>query len=699
MMKPVSRRGVLRRAGALGTGAALASTTTAGAVTETRRRMFSNARTGGENAALAPGDLESFFDEEIERQRDEHNIAGATVSVVADGEMVFAKGYGHADIESEEPVRADETLFRIGSVSKAVTGTAVMCGVENGDVSLDTDVNEYLDGFQVPEAYDEPITLEHLGTHTAGFEEKVVGLFARDEESVASLAEAVRDAPARVRPPGELASYSNYGVGLEGHVLAKAADEDFADYVEKEVFEPLGMERSTFRQPPPEFENSTSKGYIYRNGEFDQEGFEYVPLRPAGSMSATATDMAKFMLAHLNGGTLEGTRILDEDTVEGMHGGRYTNHPEINSVGYGFYEMDRGETRIVGHDGATILFHSMMSLFPEEDIGVFVSYNTASAGGVHRGLMDAFLDEFVPTDEPETLEPDGAPARAEELEGWYRTTRISETTYEKVFGAPAATEIRVEDDGTLVTDPLLSPETKRWVEVEPLVFREVDGHENLAFDEDEGDVARFFRDRNPVGGNVKLSRTEEPVFQSAAFAASALVMLSGMAGWSGAALWRRARRGFASYRDRRGAEEDTQDGSESEENGGSSTDTREEKGDETKLGEKAEIDDEGDIRRRFARWAAGIAGTGLLGGVVGLLLVLVVDPFSVVYGMPGWFGVVLALPVVGALAALGSAVFVALAWRDGYWGTLHRIHYTLVVLAGLLLVWLLAYWNLLWTPF
>ena len=678
-------------------GSALGSGEVVNAELGRQRRAVSDSEGGTKKQVSDSRSFESFFDERIENQLEENNLAGATVSVVADGEIAFAKGYGYADVEAEEPVQADETLFRIGSVSKSVTGTAVMRAMENGDVSLDTDVNEYLDEFQVPETYDEPVTLEHLGTHTAGFEEKTVGLFARDNP--ASLGEAVKNAPARVRPPEELASYSNYGVGLEGHVLAEATGTEFADYVRQQVFEPLGMERSTFRQPPPELEDSISKGYIYANGEFQEEGFEYVPLRPAGSMSATATDMARFMLVHLNGGTFEGTRFLEEETTERMHEGRFTNHPAINSVGYGFYEIDRDGTWMVGHNGATILFHSMMSLFPDEDLGVFVSYNTANAGGVYQDLIGAFIDEYIPTKEPETLEPNGMPTRADELEGWYRTTRISETTYEKVFGVANVTEVRVEDDGTLVTAPLVpQAETKRWVEVEPLVFREEDGYEHLAFGEEDGEITHVFHDANPVGGNEKLSRTEEPNFQSAVFGASSLVLLSGIAGWSGASLWRRAKGGFASYRDKGEGEGDIKEGDE-DRNAESSMDTQKGTEDETNSGEgKSEADDEEARRRRFARWTAGIAGAGLLGTLIGFMLVLVTDPFSVVYGMPGWFLIVRALPFVGFVATLAATGFGVLAWRDGYWSLLHRIHYTLMVVAGFLLVWLLAYWNFLPAP-
>ncbi|HSK84909.1 MAG TPA: serine hydrolase domain-containing protein, partial [Rubrobacter sp.] len=132
-----------------------------------------------EDAQLAdPVELETFLDGVMSTQLETHHIPGATVAVVKDGEPFFAKGYGFADVERREPVVADETLFRIGSVAKLFTVTAVMQLAEEGQLDLDADVNTYLEDFQIPDTYSEPVSLEHLLTHTAGFEERIVGLFA-----------------------------------------------------------------------------------------------------------------------------------------------------------------------------------------------------------------------------------------------------------------------------------------------------------------------------------------------------------------------------------------------------------------------------------------------------------------------------------------------------------------------------------------
>ena len=643
--------------------------------------------------------VRSFFDEKINEQLEENKIAGATVSVVADGETIFAKGYGFSDLENEEPVRADETLFRIGSVSKSVTGTAVMTAVENGTVDLDTDVNEYLDEDLIPDTYDEPVTLEHLGTHTAGFETSVVGLFAREKGDVGSLQESVQGVPQRVRPPGELASYSNYGVGLAGYVLSEATGTEFSEYVKQNVFDPLGMEKSSFRQPPPDMEDSVSKGYTYnyQQGEFEEEGFEYIPLRSPGSMSATATDMARFMKAHLNGGVLDGTRILSQDTTEGMHEARFRNHERLNGVGYGFYEGSRGDTRIVLHGGDTIFFHSIMALFPDEDVGVFVSYNTSGSSQQRQDLFDEFIEEFFPPTEPEGIGPE-MPEEADELEGWYRTTRITETTYEKIIGASSMTEVRFEENGVMVTSPFIGGEEERWIQTEPLVFRKQDGNKRLAFRKTDGEITHFFRDKSPVTGMESLSTAEEPITQITALGASVALILSGVTGWSGAYVWRSLRRKAEPYIDNEKNPEEppSEEGRQgrSEDGGYDHTGPQKQGEVDDHTGSKTE-DSENNNRRRLARWVAGATGVSLIGSLVLFVLTFVIEPLGIVYGMPVWFNSVFVLSGIGIFGAVSAVGLVALAWRDNYWSTFHRVHYTLIVLSVLVLVWLLNYWNLL----
>ena len=131
---------------------------------------------------LTAQDLEAFLDGIIPLQLQREDIAGATIAVVKDGNLLFGKGYGYADYEKKKRVSAEETLFRPGSVSKLFTWTAVMQLVEQGKLDLDRDVNEYLD-FKIPEAFGKPITLKNLLTHTPGFEEQIKDLFSTASES------------------------------------------------------------------------------------------------------------------------------------------------------------------------------------------------------------------------------------------------------------------------------------------------------------------------------------------------------------------------------------------------------------------------------------------------------------------------------------------------------------------------------------
>ena len=634
----MNRRGFLAGAGA-------ATATAVGPTTAAAAKSASAPTTAGPPAT---GALRSFFDEQLPAQLEEHDIAGATVSVVAGGKRRVAKGYGLADVAAEEPVTADETLFRIGSVSKPITGTAIMRGVEDGRLTLDTDVREYVDGLSLPGEYDAPITLEHLGTHTPGFESVALGLFDDTAESMPDLETAVKtDPPTRVRPPGEFATYSNYGMGLAGYVASATAGTDYADHVREEVFEPLGMDRSTAAQPPGgELGEAVSKGYVVADGP-QERGFEFVPLRPAGSISATATDMARFMQLHLQNGEFDGEQYLRPETVAGMHDARFRNHPAVNGVGYGFYEMSRGDTRIVGHAGDTQLFHSLLALFPDQDMGLFISYNTAGGAQARQELLDAFVDEFA-TPELPTVEQSGeAPTRADELTGWYRGTRISATEPAKLLGATGTIQVRTDDDGTLITEPVApGADSQRWVETEPLVFRAVDGHERLAFRTEDGRVTHLIR--NPLSGFRPLGPLEHPLGQAAGFVVSTLLIVLTVVGWLGIGLYRY-------FGDRPPA----------------------------------------DRLPRAARALVGVSGLLLLAAPVGLALAVGFNPIAIVYGLPEWTAVTFAAPLAGAVGSLAAVGVTVLAWRERFWGPLGRVHYTVVTAALLTLTWLLAYWNLL----
>jgi CubicO group peptidase (beta-lactamase class C family) len=184
------------------------------------------------------------------------------VTVVKDGKVLFAKGYGYAEVKTRKPVTVDATLFRPGSISKTFTWTAVMQLVEQGKIDLNRDVNDYLD-FKIPATFGKPITMKDLMTHTPGFEETLKELFVANAADMRPLQQYVQThMPQEIFPPGTTPAYSNYGATLAGYIVQRVSGVPFENYIEQNIFVPLGMTHSTFRQPlPANLKPLMSQGY------------------------------------------------------------------------------------------------------------------------------------------------------------------------------------------------------------------------------------------------------------------------------------------------------------------------------------------------------------------------------------------------------------------------------------------------------
>ena len=478
-------------------------------------------------------DLEAFLDGIMAIQLADKHIAGATISVVVDDKLFFAKGYGFAEVAAQKPVSAEATMFRIASVSKLFTWTAVMQLAEQGKLDLDADINKYLTDFKVPETFPQPITLKNLLTHTPGFEDQFIGLFAHSPNTSETLGEILaRELPTRVRGPGQLASYSNHGTALAGYIVSQVAGMPWEDYIEKNILEPLDMHHTTVRQPPEDkLPADLSKGYKFVRGKFQEEGFEYVPTAPAGVMSASAGDMAKFMIAHLQNGRYESTRILQEDSARKMRETLFTHDDRLEGMAYGFMRATYNGEHILHHGGDTLLFHSFFVMLPERGTGFFVSYNTDTAGGRPRTeLMEAFLDRYYPATSKTAPEPlAGFSDRAARYTGTYCGIRRSYTSVAKLGALLNAAKVTADGE-TLVVSGGSSP--KRYFEIAPLVFRQEGGQETLVFGEDaKGNVTQLFFGNNPAGALVRLPWYETPNFTIALLAIGGALLLSAIIGW------------------------------------------------------------------------------------------------------------------------------------------------------------------------
>ncbi|HSP14031.1 MAG TPA: serine hydrolase domain-containing protein [Thermoanaerobaculia bacterium] len=435
--------------------------------------------------SLTATDVETFLDGFVPLQLEQDDIAGATIAIVKDGKLLFAKGYGYADVEKKQPVVADATLFRPGSISKLFTWTAVMQLAEQKKLDLDRDVNAYLD-FKIPEAFGKPITLKNLLTHTPGFEEVIKDLFV-DVSKQVSLGQYLKThIPRRIYPPGTVSAYSNYGAALAGYIVERVSGRPFNQYVDENIFKPLGMTHSSFEQPlPKSLAAQMSKGY--RSASDGPKPFEVVGPAPAGSLTSSATDMARFMTANLQGGQYGGARILRPETVTLMHSRAYTLNPAANGMAYGFYEESRNGHRIIAHSGDTEAFHSSLHLIPDANLGFFVSYNSAGIGKVEaRGqLWSAFLNRyFAGSPAPQTLAT--AKEDAKSVAGSYLGSRRAEGSLLRTAGVLSEIVVTPAADGTITTSLLKNANGKpmKLREVAPLVFRNVDGEDYLAFQRD-----------------------------------------------------------------------------------------------------------------------------------------------------------------------------------------------------------------------
>jgi CubicO group peptidase (beta-lactamase class C family) len=593
-------------------------------------------------------ELEAYLDGLMRAQMAEHDIAGATVAVVRDGALLFSKGYGWADVERRQPVDPATTLFRIGSISKLFTGTAVMQLRDEGLLDLEADVNEYLD-FRIPDTYAQPITLRHLLTHAPGLEDRAFGLFGAAQGL--PRGEWLRDnLPARVRPPGVLASYSNYGSALAGYIVERVAGVPWEQHIEERILGPLGVRFATGRQPlPDELAPHMSRGYRYENGRFVEKAFEWVEMAPAGSMSASANAMAAFMIAHLQEGRYRDAHILADSTAREMHAQAFASDPRVNGMALGFYEMSSHGLRIIGHSGGTQWFFSDLALIPAERLGIFVSFNSAGAAPLLTSrFLVSILDRYYPV--PPFVADRPAPGwetRARGYSGGYRFLRRSYTTFEKPVSTLMELTVHAGDPGELLLrSPLF---TKRFQEVEPGYFRTSDQTMELAFSEDgRGGYSHLFFSNAPPMAADKVGFWHARRLHGVLLAFSVLLFLSPLVFMP------------ARYMLQRNVEE-----------------VRPLRGPE-----------------RGLRWAALGFSVLSLAFLITIAGALDQDAFLSGQAEPA-LRAALVLPVVSlplAFAVVGGAV---LAVRRRYWEAWGRVHYVLFALAATVFILQLHYWNLL----
>lgn len=588
---------------------------------------------------LAAEDLHVFVDSFVAKQLASSGIPGAVVVVVKDGRVILAEGYGVADVESHRQMTADHSLMNIASIKKLFEGIAIMQLAEQGRLDLDRDVSAYLD-FPIPTPPGGvPVTLRRLMTHRAGFEDR----FKNSNHSFAQLL------PRRLFPYGDVPAYSNYGASLSGYILARVSGSATSDEVTVHVLRRLGMTSSSFAvQLPPALAPLMAKGYQVKPGSPPFRLDEYFTDL---QLNTTGDDMGRFMSAVLNGGELDGQRILRPETLATMMAPQVAE--PLSIMGLYFYQREVAGVRFMGHRGDTSAFQSDLLFQPQAGFGLYVAYNAEADGSPRDDLEKALVERYFTA--PVRTEPPFSPrpADAAAVAGWYERTRRADSNLFSVEELFNQRRIKANSDGSITTGnagwSLKTPNFVRRREIAPFVFEEPSG-DRWAFESKRAGL-EILENTDGTSGRERIVWYRTADFVQPLMAFSLAILTLTLLSWPGGVLLRMA--GVTSPTDHRG------------------------------------------FRHRvlFIRLMLCI-DTAVAVGVIFLvqadwdkrqIFVDALDPWLIALYVGAWLGA-LATPMV---------VWIAYRlWKESTFPLWTRIHYTLVATAMMMAAWIAIEWRI-----
>jgi CubicO group peptidase (beta-lactamase class C family) len=489
------------------------------------------------------------------------------------------------------------------------------------------------------------VTLAHLLTHTAGFEDRAFGFYAHSPAALTALQTFLAGhLPARVYPPGKVTAYSNYGIALAGHIVARVAGMPFEHYVEDHILKPLGMQHSTFRQPlPAKLAAGLATGY---RGSDGYHGYGWYQARPAAALRASAADMARFMLAQLQQGRSGKARILKPQTVAAMQQRQFSNDPAVSGLTYGFQELRRAGRRILWHPGDTLFYTAALYLLPDEGLGLFIAHNRAGTRPLQFDVLDTVL-AALPARWPAPATVGAGSAAVEVPDGSYRSTRSSVLGLERLISPFRTVRVRTVAPGRLQITGLAMAPDGLWIEQAPGVYHDGGGEEVVVFRADEDGTQWLFEGNLPAAAYERLPWHAAPAVQGTLLAGCMLVFCAGLV--------------VRPPRDRR---------------------------------RQPRVIAPRTLPVRLSRPVTGALCVTNLAFLAGVGLILS-RGHQLLFGIPAWARAILLLPLASAVLTAATAVLTLIAWRRGYWSARDRWHMALITLAALLFLVLLRYWRLL----
>ncbi|MEC3196883.1 beta-lactamase family protein [Bacillus cereus] len=442
-------------------------------------------------------DVEAFTNKVIPEKMKKENAAGVALVVVKDNQILFQKGFGFSDKEKKTPIDPKKTVFRLASISKVFTASAVMQLVEQGKIDLNKDIVNYMGGLKYQNNMGEPVTMEHLLTHTTGFD--YVDPRPEDihyqENDYTMLKDYVEDnMPTVVRKPGDTYTYDNFASMLQGYIVQNLTNTPFYKYMAKNIFYPLEMHNSSFVMTNF-IKEKLATGYDAKGNAIPFYQTRPTDM-PQGSMFSTGSDVANFMIAQLNDGKFKNNQILQKETVEDMQKTKFALHPKYPNMTYGFEffsAQSHNGQYVFGKGGNIPGFSSLMWLIPEHKIGVFVVTNKDSSA-LPVEVFDDFMNQYFPDKtKPEYLNPNEEELK--KFEGVYRDLRLKNLM----------SHVNISEGKLYVSDKVYGKQELK--QIDPLLFEDEKGN-YMAFKLHKDGTVKEMIHWNSGSSAVKLSEPE-----------------------------------------------------------------------------------------------------------------------------------------------------------------------------------------------
>ena len=445
-------------------------------------------------------DVIQFMDSIAGQYIDKNITTGIGYAIVKDGKLITTKGHGLANIDENLPFRSN-TSFRIASVTKLVTATAVMQLQSKGLIDLHRDIRNYLPGFHYKSIEGDSVTLQNLLTHTAGFEDKNLERRTHDASEQIPLKEYLyNEMPERMTKAGETFAYSNHGLALAGLIVEEVSGKVYEDFIQTELLSPLQMANSTFDVSKA---TNFAKSYQKKNQQWKPVPFDYIKTKPASMLISTAEEMAKFMNFHLQTTSKNDGSLISNSSFAEMHSQQFTHHPQLPGVAVGFFEAYQNGLRLLRHGGTTTNYGSFLCLIPEKDIGIFITHNGGDES-LSKEMVHQFIHRFFPSTYSKPTWNKNTTTDLSEINGEYFMNRFSHSTIEKL-NLLFTYKLKIE----ATEESSISLWGEEFIEIAPLLFENTNKNWKIGFGKNQKEDIGWFYSENFAYKKLKWFESEK----------------------------------------------------------------------------------------------------------------------------------------------------------------------------------------------